>query len=114
VDLALPAGASVRLVEGGIATSGCTARRWRRGGVWQHHLIDPATGAPARSPWADVTACGATCLAADVAAKAAFLLGHAGPAWLDERGIPGRLVTASGRTRLTSRWDALVSEPACT
>jgi FAD:protein FMN transferase len=114
VDLALPAGGPVRLVKGGMATSGCSLRRWRRGGVWQHHLIDPATGAPARSPWVDVTACGVTCLVADVAAKAAFLLGPAGPEWLDERGIPGRFVARSGRVTLTSGWSALAPEPACT
>jgi FAD:protein FMN transferase len=114
VDLALPAGGAVRLVKGGMATSGCSLRRWRRGGVWQHHLIDPATGAPARSPWVEVTACGETCLAADIAAKAAFLRGHAGPAWLDERGIPGRFVAASGPVTLTTGWRALAPEPACT
>ena len=31
-----------------------------------------------------------SCLAADVAAKAAFLLSDEGPAWLDERGLAGR------------------------
>ena len=41
--------------------------------------------------------CGLSCLGADVAAKAAFLLGAAGPAWLDVRGIPGRFVTIGRR-----------------
>ena len=45
----------------------------------QHHLIDPATGAPADVRWECVTVCAATCLAADVAAKTAFLLGDDGP-----------------------------------
>ena len=40
----------------------------------QHHLIDPATGRP-RRPWRDVSVAAASCLAADVAAKAALLLG---------------------------------------
>ena len=39
-----------------------------------------------------MTASGATCLDADVAAKAGFLLGERGPEWLDARGIPGRFV----------------------
>ncbi len=58
----------------------------------QHHLIDPATGAPARTPWRDVTVAAGSCLAADVAAKAALLLGAAGPSWLDRRGLAGRFV----------------------
>ena len=29
-------------------------------------------------------------LAADVSAKAAFLLSYEGPGWLDQRGLPGR------------------------
>ena len=60
-------GGAVRLVSGGLATSGRTKRRWLRGGVEQHHLIDPRIGRPATSRWDEVTVCGATCLAADVA-----------------------------------------------
>src|SRR5690349_3721393 len=41
VDVALPGGGGVRLVAGGLATSGRTKRRWTRGGTEQHHLIDP-------------------------------------------------------------------------
>src|SRR4029078_9565370 len=37
------------LTHGGLATSGTERRRWRRGGVEQHHLIDPETGRPAAS-----------------------------------------------------------------
>ena len=37
-----------------------------------------------------------SCLAADVVAKAAFLLSDDGPDWLDERGLPGRLVDDRG------------------
>ena len=37
-----------------------------------------------------------TCLQADVAAKAAFLLGHDGPAWLDARGLAGRFLPEDG------------------
>ena len=44
----------------------------------QHHLIDPATGRPARTPWRDVTVAAQHCVAADVAAKAALLLGASG------------------------------------
>lgn len=115
VDVALPGGGSVRLVSGGLATSGSTKRRWVRGGMEQHHLIDPATGRPSASRWEQVTVCGATCLAADVAAKAAFLLGPDGPDWLDERGLPGRFL-AQGEAYENASWRAGVRAqvPACT
>ena len=89
----LPHGGSLRLLRGGVATSGTTHRRWRRGGTWQHHLLDPRTGRPAESCWDEVTVAAATCLGADVAAKAAFLLSREGPSWLDEHGLPGRFVS---------------------
>jgi thiamine biosynthesis lipoprotein len=115
VDVALPGGGAVRLVEGGLATSGRTKRRWLRGGEEQHHLIDPATGRPSASAWEEVTVCGSTCLAADVAAKAAFLLGADGPDWLDERGLPGRFL-AQGKAYENASWRAGVRArvPACT
>ena len=115
VDVSLPGGGAVRLVSGGLATSGRTKRRWRRAGEEQHHLIDPDTGRPSASHWEEVTVCGATCLAADVAAKAAFLLGDEGPDWLDERGLPGRFLSA-GRAHENARWRESVEprELACT
>jgi FAD:protein FMN transferase len=90
----LPGGGSLTLRNGGLATSGSTARRWLRGGEVQHHLIDPRTGRPSTSPWQEVTVAAGSCLEADVAAKAAFLLGDEGPAWLEERGLPGCFRTA--------------------
>jgi len=96
----------VLLRRGALATSGSVKRRWLRAGRVQHHLIDPRSGRPAESPWAQVTACGANCLAADIAAKAGFLLGWAGPAWLDERGIPGRFLTPEGEPTLNEAWRA--------
>ena len=70
----------MRVLEGGLATSSTAKRRWLRAGVWQHHLIDPRTGRPCETPWQEVTVSAATCLQADVAAKAALLLGDHGPA----------------------------------
>lgn len=114
VSVALPGGDAVQLVEGGLATSGTDRRRWRRAGALQHHLIDPATGRPAVSLWKQVTVCGGTCLAADVAAKAAFLLGGDGPDWLDENGLPGRFLTAGGETVTNASWRRSLREHACT
>jgi FAD:protein FMN transferase len=104
LEVALPGGGSVRLERGALATSGTAERRWMRDGRLQHHLIDPRTGAPARSPWEQVTVCGATCLMADIAAKAAFLKGRDGPAWLDARGMPGRFLRPDGTVHLNASW----------
>jgi thiamine biosynthesis lipoprotein len=81
----------------------------------QHHLIDPRTGRPATSRWTQVTACGATCLAADIAAKAGFLLDEDGPGWLDERGIPARFLDRDGRATVNRAWSENMREAvACT
>lgn len=114
IDVALPGEGAVRLLGGGVATSGSGRRRWRRGGAWRHHLIDPFTGAPAAGPWEQVTVAGASCLDADVAAKAAFLAGVGGPAWLDDRALPGRFVSAEGAVVETARWRSMLEAPACT
>jgi FAD:protein FMN transferase len=113
VEVALPEGGAVRLERGGLATSGSVKRRWLRGGRRQHHLIDPVTGTPSGSPWRQVTVCGASCLEADVAAKAGFLLGAAGPSWLAGRSLAGRLLSERGET-LTPAWrDAVQGAAAC-
>jgi FAD:protein FMN transferase len=96
VDVALPGGGAVRVVEGGLATSGTSSRG--------AHLVDPTTRRPSRSPWEQVTASGSTCVAADVAAKAGFLLGERGPAWLDERGVPGRFLAQTGEALENEAW----------
>ncbi len=107
VDVALPAGGAIRVVEGGLATSGTASRG--------AHLVDPRTGRSAESRWEQVTASGATCLGADVAAKVGFLLGERGPEWLDERGIPGRFVSAGGEIVENDAWaTATRAVPACT
>ena len=108
-DVALPGGGSVRVTRGGLATSGTTKRRWLRAGVWQHHLIDPRSGTPADSPWAEVTVSAGTCLQADVAAKAAFLLGYDGPGWLDARGLAGRFLPEDGPPVLNDVWRGSVT-----
>ena len=109
----LPGGDIVTVTAGGLATSSVSHRRWLRGGVEQHHLIDPATGLPARTPWCDVTVAAGSCVAGDVAAKAALLLGELGPAWLDARGLAGRFVDTAGQVRVNDAWfDAVPLEAA--
>jgi len=96
VDVALPAGGAIRVVSGGLATSGTASRG--------AHLMDPATGRPSESCWQQVTVSGARCLDADVAAKAGFLLGERGPAWLDDRDLPGRFVGHGGEVVENDTW----------
>jgi thiamine biosynthesis lipoprotein len=103
VAVGLPGGDGLQLLAGGLATSGRTGRHWSRGGRPQHHLVDPRSGRPSTSRWLEVTVAAESCLAADVAAKAAFLLSGEGPDWLDERGLPGRFV-GEDRTVTNGAW----------
>jgi FAD:protein FMN transferase len=110
LTVALPDGAVVSLRRGALATSGSVKRQWLRGGRVQHHLIDPRTGHPASSRWTQVTACGASCLAADIAAKVGFVLDDRGPGWLDDRGIPARFLDRNGRAAVNRAWATSLSE----
>lgn len=96
VDVGLPGGDAVRVVEGGLATSGTTTRG--------RHILDPVTGSPSSSRWTAVTVSGASCLAADAAAKAAYLLGDDGPDWLDGRRMPGRFLSGDGCVTVNATW----------
>ncbi len=80
-DLAVRGGAwpvgvehlTLLLERGAIATSGRDRRRWTRGGRERHHLIDPHTGAPAKTTLVRATVVAATATEAEVLAKAVFL-----------------------------------------
>jgi thiamine biosynthesis lipoprotein len=107
VDVGLPAGGAIRVVSGGLATSGTASRG--------AHLVDTATGRASDSCWRQVTASGATCLDADVAAKAGFLLSERGPDWLDARGIAGRFISVGGEIVENRAWhNATAAVQACT
>jgi FAD:protein FMN transferase len=115
LTVALPDGEAVLLRSGALATSGTAKRRWLRAGAVQHHLIDPRTGRPSDSPWEQVTVCGATCVAADAAAKAGFLAAEDGPAWLDARGLPGRFLDRAGNVSVNAAWRrSIEGAPSCT
>lgn len=67
---------TLRASAGGVATSGITHRRWRGAdGSSAHHLLDPATGAPAFTGIVQATALAPTAFLADVLAKWALLSG---------------------------------------
>ena len=92
---------TLELSEGGLATSGRDRRHWTCGGEEQHHLIDPATGRPAKSDLLRVTVADGSAAEAEVHAKALFLAGaEAAHEQANENAIPAVLVTADGRTLL--------------
>jgi len=97
-------GQTVTVRVGGLATSGVTARRWRRGGRDYHHLIDPTTGSSAESPWRTVSVAAGTCVDANTASTAAVILGARAPAWLEAHGLAARLVGRDGAVVRTPRW----------
>jgi thiamine biosynthesis lipoprotein len=98
------AGQDITVYDGGLATSGTTVRRWRRGGVELHHIIDPFTGLPARTPWVMVSVAAATCVEANAAATAALIIGEGAQAWLDDLALPARLVDVDGAVYYAGGW----------
>jgi FAD:protein FMN transferase len=91
----------VTIRSGGLASSSTTVRRW---GADRHHIIDPATGMPAASPWRTVSVAAASCVDANIASTAAIVHGEDAPDWLRERGLPARLVRADGEVVAVGRW----------
>src|SRR4029077_20794969 len=89
-------GQTVGIGSGGLATSSTAVRRWSARGQSMHHIIDPATGAPARSCWRTVSVAAADCAQANIAPTAA--IGRGAPAvprvWC---GAPGRAVSRTAR-----------------
>jgi thiamine biosynthesis lipoprotein len=105
-DVGAVEGQDIVMFDGGLATSGTTARRWRRGGVELHHIIDPTTGLPAQTPWVMVTVAAATCVEANAAATAALIMGARGLTWLSELDLPARLVDIDGNVHYAGGWSA--------
>ncbi len=99
-------GPAVSVHSGGLATSGTTVRRWATAGGELHHIVDPRTGRPTSSPWRTVTVAAASCVDANTASTAALVLGDDAPAWLDERGLPSRLVRLDGSVACVGAWPA--------
>ncbi len=97
-------GHAVRIRGGGLATSSTTVRRWIRGDDTAHHVIDPRTGEPAAEVWKTVSTAAATCVDANVAATASIVRGEAAPSWLDQLGMPARLVRPDGRIVYAAGW----------
>jgi thiamine biosynthesis lipoprotein len=114
--VALPPGADgqrmVSIVAGGIATSAQHARAWQTPDGPAHHIMDPRSGLPARSPWQVVTVHAATAVEANAASTAAMVLGADAPAWLQAHQLAARLVPLDGSPALrVGAWPRLGSVP---
>ena len=98
------AGQTVAITSGGLATSSTTVRAWSRDGRRMHHIVDPATGQPARSCWRTVSVAAGTCTDANAASTAAIVRGAAAAAWLEDLALPARLVREDGSVQVTAGW----------
>ncbi|HXW45316.1 MAG TPA: FAD:protein FMN transferase [Streptosporangiaceae bacterium] len=97
-------GQTVTISTGGLATSSTTVRAWKVGGRPVHHIIDPATGEPARSCWRTVSVAAGSCTDANTASTAAIIRGPAAIDWLHDIGLPARLVRHDGTVETTAGW----------
>src|SRR5438477_204105 len=95
---------TISITSGGVATSGTTVRRWSRGGVVLHHIIDPASGLPAKSCWRTATVAAASCVDANIASTAAIVMGENAAAWLEMNHLAARLVHRAGTVERTAGW----------
>jgi thiamine biosynthesis lipoprotein len=104
-------GQTITLVDGGLATSSTTVRRWSRGGQTVHHIVDPRTGEPAGGPWRTVSVTARSCVDANTASTAAIVRGASAAPWLGELGLPARLVADDGRVVTVGGWPAREAGP---
>ena len=96
--------AVVRIVDGGLATSSTQARRWQRGGLQLHHLVDPRTGMPPAPAWRTVSAAAGSCVDANIVTTATIVRGRAAWPWLRRVQVPVRLVTVAGEVLTVGGW----------
>lgn len=88
----------IYLERGGVATSGKDYRHWTRGGIQQHHIIDPRTGLPAETDVLAATVIAPTVMEAEAIAKAVMISGsRAGLMRLEgDASLAGLLVLENG------------------
>ncbi|HEV2973874.1 MAG TPA: FAD:protein FMN transferase [Solirubrobacteraceae bacterium] len=103
-------GQTISIAAGGLATSSTAVRRWSYGGHTMHHIIDPATGAPARSCWRTVSVAAADCAQANIATTAALIRARSAVAWLEQLGLPARLQDQDDRVVRTGAWPTPLRE----
>lgn len=88
------------VMHGALATSTSTKRRWRTAaGTLAHHLIDPATGMPAASPFVQASVWAAECWRAETWAKAVVIGGTAALERCQASGLAVLALEADGIAR---------------
>ena len=71
-----------------------------------HHVLDPRSGLPAREVWRTVTVAASSCVEANTASTVSLILGEQAPVWLEDRGLPARLVRVDGSVLVVGGWPA--------
>jgi thiamine biosynthesis lipoprotein ApbE len=105
-------GQTISIRSGGIATSSTAVRRWSHEGQTRHHIIDPATGAPVARTWRTASVAAETCLDANIASTAALIRADSAATWLEQLGLPARLVSNGGVVHRVSGWPAPAGDRA--
>jgi FAD:protein FMN transferase len=100
----------VVLRDGGLATSGTTARTWVHGGRTVHHIVDPWTGEAASTTWALASVVASSALEANCWTTAAIVWGEDAPGNLADRGVAARLVRPSGVVEFVGRWPGVPAD----
>ena len=97
----------IQLLEGGVATSGRDRRRWVMGDHWQHHIIDPRSGFPAKTDLLPVTVIAPSVSKAEMAAKTCLILGsQRGIDWLEtDESLAGLFVLENGQCLTSERFN---------
>ena len=100
--------------NGGVATSGIDHRRWRRGDIVQHHIIDPRLGRPAETDLLTATVVASNARQADVHALTALILGaQRGSRYLrSQPGVEGLLVGPDGSRLATPGFSRFTLPPS--
>ncbi len=85
------------LYSGGIVMSSTAFRRWTRGAVEAHHIIDPRTASPAHTDLLAVAVTGASAARCEALAKAAIIAGSAhGRSLLERAAVDAWLIFDGG------------------
>lgn len=93
------------------ATSSTRVRTWHTDHSIAHHIIDPRTGRPALTRWAQVTCVSVDAVLANAACTAAVILDGGAPQWLSDRGIPALLIGHDGAEIRVGGWPESTSKP---